>query len=53
VVSAFVFRLLYWISSLLRPTRPTEAICSDYARAAIGRWWVLNGRKLVICHLLE
>lgn len=31
---------------------PTEPICSGYERAAISRYGVLRGRKLVICRLL-
>ena len=39
--------------NILLGTCPTEPICSDYARAAISRYGVLRGRKLMICRLMK
>ena len=52
MVSDSACRLPYWISAFLGAC-PTEPTCSEYARAAISRYGVLRGRKLVICRLMK
>ena len=43
----------YWISFFLGLAWSSEPTCSEYARAAIGRYGVLCGRKLSTCRLLS
>jgi membrane protein insertion efficiency factor YidD len=39
--------------ALPRTSLPSEPTCSGYARAAVSRYGVLCGCKLVICRLMK
>lgn len=43
----------YWLSSFLKPACRFVTICSEYTSAAIRRYGVLHGRKLVTSFLLK